>query len=96
MKLQSKKYFLLGILLLNISIIGFLQELTPYKLSLAEAIELGMQNHQQLKIAKAIVETGEQQVKVSKSQQLPTVTFSANAFYLGDAGLKKSVRGYFF
>ncbi len=85
MKTQSKKYILLVMILLNIPIIGFSQELTPYKLSLAEAIELGLQNHQQLKIAKSIVETSEQQVKVSKSQQLPAVTFSANAFYLGDA-----------
>ncbi len=85
MKLHHKKYFLLGIILLIIPIIGFSQELVPYKLSLEEAIELGLQNHQQLKISRANVEVSEQQVKVSKTQQLPTVAFSANAFYLGDA-----------
>jgi Outer membrane protein len=44
-----------------------------------------LQNHQQLKVAAAHVQAGEQQVVVSKLQQLPTVSFSANAAYLGDA-----------
>ncbi len=85
MKSQNKKCFLLGAALLNFSIIGYSQELKPYNLSLNEAIEMGMQNHQRLKVAKASLATSEQQVKVSKSQHLPTITFSANAFYLGDA-----------
>ena len=63
------------------------QELTPYQLSLEKAIEMGLQNHQALKIAEAQVQLGEQQVTVAKLQQLPTVTFSANAFYLSDATL---------
>ena len=85
MKKQSKKYIVLGFILLSFPLAGFSQELVPYNLSLAQAIEMGLQNHQQLKIAEAQVQTTEQQVKVSKLQQLPTVSFSANAFYLGDA-----------
>ena len=46
---------------------------------------MGLQNHQQLKISQAQLQAGEQQVRVSKTQQLPSVTFSANALYLGDA-----------
>jgi len=85
MKRHSKKCIILGLILLSIPLAGFSQELVPYNLSLAQAIEMGLQNHQQLKIGEAQVETSEQQVKVSKLQQLPTVSFSANAFYLGDA-----------
>lgn len=85
MKLQRRKCLLLGIILICLSITGYSQELTPYELSLKQAVEMGLQNHQQLKISASKVEAGEQQVKVAKSQQLPSVTFSANAFYLGDA-----------
>jgi outer membrane protein TolC len=46
---------------------------------------MGMQNHQRLKMSQAGLEVSEQRVGVVKSQQLPTVSFSANAFYLGDA-----------
>jgi Outer membrane protein len=85
MKKQSKKYIVLVFILSSFSLAGFSQELVPYNLTLAQALEMGLQNHQQLKIAEAQVQTSEQQVKVSKLQQLPTVSFSANAFYLGDA-----------
>ena len=80
-----KKYIVLVFILSSFSLAGFSQELVPYNLTLAQALEMGLQNHQQLKIAEAQVQTSEQQVKVSKLQQLPTVSFSANAFYLGDA-----------
>ena len=79
-----KKNIILGFIFLSFPLAGFSQELAPYNLSLAQAIEMGLQNHQQLKIAQAQAQTGEQQVKVSKLQQLPTISFSANASYLGD------------
>lgn len=85
MKLETKKYLSLGIALLSLITTGYSQELTPYRLSLDQAIEMGLQNHQQLKISQARLHVSEDQVRVAKSQQLPTVTFSANAFYLGDA-----------
>jgi len=80
-----KKYIVLRFILLCFPLAGFSQELVPYNLSLVQAIEMGLQNHQQLKIAEAQVQTSEQQVDVAKLQQLPTVSFSANAAYLGDA-----------
>ena len=80
-----KKIIILGLILLSFPLAGFSQEHVPYNLSLAQAIEMGLQNHQQLKVAAAHVQAGEQQVVVSKLQQLPTVSFSANAAYLGDA-----------
>jgi Outer membrane protein len=80
-----KKIIILGLVLLSFPLAGISQEQVPYNLSLAQAIEMGLQNHQQLKIAAAQVQVGEQQVVVSKLQQLPTVSFSANASYLGDA-----------
>jgi outer membrane protein TolC len=77
--LNAKKilFFLFGF-----SVAGYAQE---YRLTLEQAIELGLQNHQQLKIAAAKIDVGEQQLKAAKSQMLPSVNFSASAFYLGDA-----------
>ena len=75
----------MGIIVSFFPLAMFSQELSPYQLSLEKAIELGLQNHQQLKIAERQVQAGEQQVTVAKMQHLPTATFSANAFYLGDA-----------
>ena len=85
MKQQNNKRFILAIILSCLSIAGYAQELTPYKLSLEQAVEMGMKNHQQLKMSQARLDAVEQQVSVSKSQRLPSVSFSANAFYLGDA-----------
>ena len=85
MKSQIKKYLFLGVALVGLLAKGYSQELTPFRLSLEQAIEMGLQNHQQLKISQAQLQAGEQQVRVSKTQQLPSVTFSANALYLGDA-----------
>ncbi|MDR2234206.1 MAG: TolC family protein [Tannerella sp.] len=74
----------LASILIFFSVAGYSQELTPYQLSLEQAIEMGMQNHQQLKISQAQLEAGRQQFGVSKSDRLPSVSFSANAAYLGD------------
>ena len=52
---------------------------------MGEAIQLGLDNHQQLKIAQSKVELFEQQKSVVKQQRLPMASLSANAFYLGDA-----------
>ncbi len=85
MKLHHIKRLSLGIALFSSSVIGYSQELTPFKLSLEEAVEMGLQNHQQLKISRANIATSKQQVKVTQLQQLPSANISANAFYLGDA-----------
>ena len=75
----------MGIILLHCSVKGYAQELTLYRLSLEHAIEMGLNNHQQLKISQTRLQASEDQVKVSKLERLPSVNFSANAFYLGDA-----------
>jgi len=84
MKSIYKNLVLVSILIF-FSVAGYSQELAPYQLSLEQAIEMGMQNHQQLKISQAQLEASRQQVNVSKSDRLPSVSFSANAAYLGDA-----------
>ena len=61
-----------------------------YTLTLEKAIELGLQNHQQLKIADAKTDVSEHQLKAAKNQLLPSVEFSANAFYLGDVSILNS------
>jgi outer membrane protein TolC len=80
-----KVKILVSLLMFGVYSKGYAQELTPYRLTLTQAIELGLQNHQQLKIAEAKLNTAERQIQVAKLQQLPSVNFSANAFYLGDA-----------
>jgi len=85
MKPKIKKFLFLTSILMCISITGYSQELAPYQLSLEQAIEMGMKNHQQLKISQAQLEVSKQQVKVAKLDCLPSVSFSAGAAYLGDA-----------
>lgn len=85
MNKKRTKLLIVGFILLGMSLSGYSQEQTSYRLSLEQAVEMGLQNHQQLKISQASLETSRQQVNVSKSQQLPTISFSASAFYLGDA-----------
>lgn len=85
MKLYNKAALICCAVVMTLSVKIHSQEFTPHKLSLEQAIELGLQNHQQLKISAAQVDIAGQQVKVSKQQQLPSVALSANAFYLGDA-----------
>lgn len=60
------------------------QERQNYEMTLQQAVDLSLQNHQQLKVSEANVAYMQQQKKVVKLQQLPTLMFSANAFYLGD------------
>lgn len=83
--LNIKMKIFVGVILLCLSVAGYPQELTPHRLSLEQAIEMGLQNHQQLKIAAAKTDVGEQLLNATKSQMLPSVSFSANAFYLSDA-----------
>jgi len=77
-----KKITKITMLLFGFSIAGNAQQ--EYNLTLEKAIELGLQNHQQLKISEARVDASQYQLKVAKNQMLPSLEFSANAFYLGD------------
>lgn len=85
MNKRSKINLVIGFILVCFTLTGFSQVPTSYKLTLQQAVEMGLQNHQRLKVSQAQLNASEEQVKVSKQQQLPSVTFSANAFYLGDA-----------
>ena len=64
---------------------GIIPQGQTYELKLQQVIDLALENHQQLKIANQNIEMRSQQEDVAKLQQLPTLSFSANAFYLGDA-----------
>lgn len=55
------------------------------KMTLDEVIQLALQNHTQLKLSKENINIAKQQTKIAELQKLPSVTASANAFYLGDA-----------
>ncbi|MFT4204739.1 MAG: TolC family protein [Chitinophagaceae bacterium] len=68
-----------------LSVITYGQDNTVQKLSLQEALSLALENHQQLKLAKSKVDLSEDKIKDSKLEQLPTIEFSANAYYLSKA-----------
>lgn len=55
------------------------------KMTLDEVIQLALENHTQLKLSKENINIAKQQTKIAELQKLPSVTASANAFYLGDA-----------
>ena len=57
---------------------------TQKELNISQAINLALENHQQLKISSVSKEIAEQQTKVAKLQQLPNVAASATAGYIGD------------
>ena len=88
MKSQAKKLLFTGIGLCCVAIAGRAQEppqTQEYPLTLDRAVEMGLQNHAQLKIAQARLETAAGQTGVARDQMLPSVNLSASAFYLGDA-----------
>lgn len=57
---------------------------TQKELNISQAINLALENHQQLKISSVSKEIAEQQTKVAKLQQLPNAAASATAGYIGD------------
>jgi len=79
---------------IKLSVIFFLFSIVAsareYRLTLEQAIEMGLQNHQQLKIADASADVSRHQLQTTKNQMLPSVEFSANAFYLGDVTILNS------
>ncbi|RYM35781.1 TolC family protein [Brumimicrobium glaciale] len=83
--MRNIKWFILTMCIAGFGISGNAQEPIERELKLSEAIQLGLENHQLLKIAQSKVALYEQQTSVVKQQRLPMATLSANAFYLGDA-----------
>ncbi|MFT3946547.1 MAG: TolC family protein [Agriterribacter sp.] len=67
-----------------LSLLSFGQENPVYELTLQQTIGKALEHHQQLKVSEANIEARKQQKEVAKLQQMPALTFSANAFYLGD------------
>lgn len=83
--MKNVQWILFALGIASFGFTGIAQETVRRELTLSEAIQLGLENHQQLKIAQSKVELFEQQKNVVKQQRLPTASLSANAFYLGDA-----------
>jgi len=81
------KLIKLSVICILFSIVATAQE---HSLTLEKALELGLQNHQQLKISEAGVDVSKHQLQTAKNQMLPSVEFSANAFYLGDVTILNS------
>ena len=72
------------ILVLSSNTVTYAQDNRNYEISMEGAIELSLQHHQQLRVSKAEIELRKKQKEVTQLQQLPTITFNANAYYLGD------------
>ncbi|MFT4154004.1 TolC family protein [Parafilimonas sp.] len=68
-----------------LTVIAYGQENVVRKLSIPEALSLALENHQQLKVGRAKVQLSEDKVRDAKLEQLPTIEFSANAYYLSNA-----------
>lgn len=56
-----------------------------HKMTLDKVIQLALEKHTQLKLSRENIQIAKQQTKIAELQKLPSVTASANAFYLGDA-----------
>ena len=65
MKINKKSGLIFSLCLTLLAGTTYAQE-KPYKLNLNQAIELGMKNHQQLKISRANVAVSEQQIRSHK------------------------------
>ncbi|MDM1371552.1 TolC family protein [Myroides marinus] len=78
------KYFCgLGLLLLSYT--SMYSQVNQQSLSIEEAVNLAMQNHQQLKVTALNKDISEGQTQLLKQQRLPNLAFTANASYIGDA-----------
>jgi outer membrane protein TolC len=60
-------------------------QVSQQSLSIEEAVNLAMQNHQQLKVTALNKDISEGQTQLLKQQRLPNLAFTANASYIGDA-----------
>lgn len=81
MKLKYK----MTLLLLGLFFFTANAQTSERKMSLIEVVQKALENHTQLKLSKENIQIAKQQTKIVELQKLPTITASANAFYLGDA-----------
>lgn len=84
MKRNIHKYFC-GLSLLLLSYTSIYSQVSDQTLSIEQAVNLAMQNHQQLKVTALNKNISEQQTQLIKQQRLPNLAFTANASYIGDA-----------
>lgn len=64
---------------------GNLAQTTAQRMSLDEVVQLALENHSQLKLSRQNIQIARQQTRIAGLQKLPSLSASANAFYLGDA-----------
>ncbi|MCC9043674.1 TolC family protein [Myroides sp. M-43] len=84
MKRNIHKYFCgLGLLLLSYT--SIYSQVSDQTLSIEQAVNLAMQNHQQLKVTSLNKNISQGQTQLLKQQRLPNLVFTANASYIGDA-----------
>ena len=58
---------------------------TERTMTMEEVVQLAQENHTQLQLSKENIQIARQQTRIAELQKLPSITASANAFYLGDA-----------
>ena len=75
----------LTLLLLSLFFFQATAQTTERTLVLEEVVQMALANHTQLKLSSENILIARQQTKNAALQKLPTITASANAFYLGDA-----------
>ncbi len=75
----------LNILLLSLFFFQATAQTTERTLVLDEVVHMALENHTQLKLSSENILIARQQTKNAALQKLPSITASANAFYLGDA-----------
>jgi outer membrane protein TolC len=81
MKLKNR----MTLLLLSLFIFTARAQTSERKMSLDEVVQTALENHTLLKLSKENIHITKQQTRIVELQKLPTITASANAFYLGDA-----------
>ncbi|MGX9985763.1 TolC family protein [Soonwooa purpurea] len=79
MKQQIK---VLGLLFVGFSSLFRAQSV---EMSVQQAADMAVKNHQQLKISEKNISISQQQTEVAKLQKLPSITASTSQFFLGDA-----------
>src|SRR5690606_26126083 len=75
----------LTLLLLSLFFFQATAQTTERTLQLDEVVQMALENHTQLKLSSENILIARQQTKNAALQKLPSITASANAFYLGDA-----------
>lgn len=80
----THKYFC-GLSLLLLSYTSVYSQVSEKTISIEQAVNLAMENHQQLKVTALNKDISAQQTLVVKQQRLPNLAFTANASYIGDA-----------